>query len=122
MEVLPSARDLKEPDTLSTLEKGKVLTASLLAGGTVVFLARNGRWSDAIDDAAVALEPVALEALERRGREAEAANVVTGAYLVEVERRDGRVLPVHIRERIRVLGPSVRPDLALRVEPAFADL
>jgi len=107
---------------MSTIETGKVLTASLLAGGTVVFLARNGRWSDSVDEAAVALEPVAVEALERRGREAEAANVVTGAYLVEVERREGRVLPVHIRERIRVLGPSVRPDLALRVEPALAEL
>jgi len=106
---------------MSSIETGKILTASLLAGGTVVFLARNGRWSDVIDDAAVALEPVAAEALALRGREAEAANVVTGAYLIEVERRDGRVMPAHIRERIRLKGPSVRPDLALRAEPALAD-
>jgi hypothetical protein len=100
-------------------QAGKVLTASLLRGGSVVFLARNGRWSDAIDHAAVALEPVAMAALEARGREAEAANVVTGAYLIDVERHAGRVVPVHIRERIRALGPSVRPDLALRAVPAL---
>jgi len=92
---------------------GQVLTANLLAGGTVVFLVRNGHWSDAIDQAAVALEPVAAEALELRGRAAEAANLVTGAYLIDVERRDGRVVPLHIRERIRALGPTVRHDLAL---------
>ena len=96
----------------SGIATGQVLTASLLRGGTVVFLARNGRWSDAIDQAAVAREPVAVEALEQRGRGAEAANVVTGAYLIDVERRDSRVVPLHIRERIRALGPSVRPDLA----------
>lgn len=107
---------------MSSVETAKVLTASLLAGGTAVFLARSGRWSDVIDEAAVALEAVAIEALEQRGREAEAVNVVTGAYLIEVERRDDRVVPVHIRERIRVKGPSVRPDLGLRAEPALAEL
>ena len=104
---------------MGSIENGKILTASLLRGGTVVFLARNGRWSDHIHEAAVALEPVAVAALETRGHEAEAANTVTGAYLVEVERRDGRVTPVHIRERIRVTGPSVRPDLSLQPSPAL---
>jgi hypothetical protein len=99
-------------------EIGKALTANLLRGGTVVFLDRTGAWSPAVDRAVVALEPDAVAALEQRGREAEAANLVTGAYLVEVERRGGTVTPLHIRERIRALGPTVRPDLGIQAEVA----
>ena len=41
------------------------------------------------------------------GKAAEAANHVTGSYVIDVERSDGRVSPLHIRERIRALGPTV---------------
>jgi hypothetical protein len=35
---------------------------------------------------------------------------------LEVERRTGRVRALHIRERIRTLGPSVRSDLGKQAE------
>ncbi|MGI9483658.1 MAG: DUF2849 domain-containing protein, partial [Hyphomicrobiales bacterium] len=38
---------------------------------------------------------------------------VTGAYLVATTHEDGVVTPVHIRERIRAQGPTVRPDLSI---------
>jgi hypothetical protein len=76
-----------------------------------VFLTRTADWSPVVDEAAFAVEPDAAKALEVRGREAEAANVVTGAYLFEAERHGGRVRARHIRERIRTLGPTVRQDL-----------
>lgn len=104
-------------------ERGKVLTANRLADGAVVFLSRAGHWSEAIDDAAVALEKDAEAALEQRGKEAEAGNHVTGAYLFDAERREGRVRALHIRERIRTLGPTVRADLgkqAAGIGGAFA--
>lgn len=97
-------------------ETGKALTANRLDDGVVVFLTRSGAWSARIDDAAVAQEKEAAAALEARGQAAEAANVVTGAYLLDVERVDGRVRPTHIRERIRTLGPTVRADLGKQVE------
>jgi Protein of unknown function (DUF2849) len=96
---------------MTAAETGQVLTANRLTDGEVVFLTRNAEWSLAIDDAMLALEPDAAKALEARGREAERANVVTGAYLFEAERRDGRLRARHIRERIRTLGPTVRQDL-----------
>jgi len=65
----------------------------------------------AIDEAALALEPEAKAALEARGHEAEANNTVTGVYLFDAERVDGRIRASHIRERIRTLGPTVRVDL-----------
>jgi hypothetical protein len=101
---------------MSVTEKGQVLTANRLTDGEVVFLTRSDTWSLSIDDAALALEPNAAKSLEGRGREAETANLVTGAYLFEAERRNGRVCPLHIRERIRTLGPTVRLDLGKQAE------
>jgi hypothetical protein len=103
-------------DKASPVDTGKVLTANRLADGVVVFLTRSGQWSERIDDAAVALEPGSAAALEARGEEAVKTNLVTGPYLFEAERRDGRVRALHIRERIRTLGPSVRTDLGKQAD------
>ncbi len=88
-------------------ESGKVATANRLSDGAVVFLTRAAKWSEYIDNAVVAVEPQAAAALGEHGKQAEAANHVTGSYVIDVERRDGRVLPLQIRERIRALGPTV---------------
>src|SRR3954451_7323854 len=96
---------------MSVAERGHIFTANRLRDGEVVFLTRAGLWSQAIDEAALALEPEAKAALEARGREAENNNVVTGVYLFDAERVDGRIRASHIRERIRTLGPTVRLDL-----------
>jgi hypothetical protein len=88
-------------------ELGKVATANRLGDGAVVFLTKTAKWSEYIDNAIVALEPQAAAALGEHGKVAEASNHVTGSYVIDVERRDGRVLPLHIRERIRALGPTV---------------
>ena len=88
-------------------ELGKVATANRLSDGAVVFLTRAAKWSEVIDNAVVAVEPQAAAALGEHGKAAETANHVTGSYVIDVERRDGRVSPLHIRERIRALGPTV---------------
>jgi hypothetical protein len=97
-------------------EKGQVMTANRLADGAVVFLTRGGDWSERIDDAALALEPQAAAALEARGNEAVAANLISGPYLFDATRESGRVKASHIRERIRALGPTVRLDLGKQAE------
>ena len=101
---------------MSTPEKGQVLTANRLGDGIAVFLTRAGEWSETIDGAALALEPQAAAALEARAKEAEKANLVTGSYLIDAERRDGHVRAAHIRERMRSLGPTVRLDLGKQAE------
>jgi hypothetical protein len=95
---------------------GKVATANRLSDGAVVFLTRAAVWSEDIDSAVVAVEPQAQAALGEHGQQAEAANHVTGSYVIDVERRDGRVLPLHIRERIRAQGPTVGNAAASRKE------
>jgi len=97
-------------------EKGQVMTANRLGDGLVVFLQRSGTWSEKIDDAVLALEPEATAALEARAALDVKANLVTGQYLFEATRVNGKIRADHIRERIRTLGPSVRLDLGKQAE------
>jgi len=53
---------------------------------------------------------------EFKTREDEKKTVVTGSYLVDAERLDGRVRAAHIRERMRAMGPTVRLDLGKQAE------
>ena len=101
---------------MSESEKGQVMTANRLRDGDVVFLTRNGDWSEVIDDAVLAQEPLAVSALELRAAEAVKATVVTGTYLFHAERLNGKIRAVEIRERIRTLGPTVRKDLGKQAE------
>jgi Protein of unknown function (DUF2849) len=104
---------------MSEIEKGQIMTANRLRDGEVVFLTRSGEWNERIDEAALALEPEAQKALEARADEAVKATLITGPYLFEAERRDGRIRATHMRERIRTLGPTVRLDLGKQAEGTF---
>jgi len=101
---------------MSAVEKGQLITANRLRDGNAVFLTTSGNWSESIDEAVLAVEPEAAAALEQRAREDERKTIVTGSYLVDAERRDGRVRAAHIRERMRALGPTVRTDLGKQAE------
>ncbi len=101
---------------MSSIEKGQVMTANRLRDGDVVFLNRAGKWELAIDQAVLAQEPQAVAALEARAKEDETSTLVTGSYLFDAERRDGKIRASHIRERIRAQGPTVRIDLGKQAE------
>ena len=101
---------------MTTPEKGQLVTANRLRDGIAVFMTRSGDWSETIDDAALALEPEAAAALEARAKDDEKKTIVTGSYLVDAERLEGRVRASHIRERMRALGPTVRLDLGKQAE------
>ena len=101
---------------MSAIEKGQVMTANRLRDGEVVFLTRSGHWNERIDEAVLAQEPQALSALETRAEEDVKATLVTGHYLFDAERIDGKIRASHIRERIRTVGPTVRLDLGKQSE------
>jgi len=107
---------MAEAQSMTATEKGQIVTANRLRDGIAVFLTRAATWSEAIDEAALALEPAAAAAMEERAREAEKANIVTGFYLIDAERRGASIRASHIRERMRALGPTVRPDLGKQAE------
>lgn len=89
------------------MDHGHVLTANRLSDGIVVFLTATSAWSEKIDEAVLAREPLAAAALQKRGVEFEETNLVTGAYLIEAERQGAAITPTHVRERIRACGPTV---------------
>ncbi|MFG1402500.1 DUF2849 domain-containing protein [Xanthobacter sediminis] len=93
------------------------VTANRLADGVVVWLTPAGTWSLSIAEAAVAAtgEEV-LRLLDiAHGDE----NTAVGAYAASVVlTREGRAAPANLRERIRVLGPTVGAPPAAAADAA----
>lgn len=88
-----------------------VLTANRLHDGIVVFLAADGRWVESIEAAAVAKSAEEAEALKEQGLRDAARNLVVEPYLAAVSVTGGRLVPVRMRERVRMEGPSVLGDV-----------
>lgn len=88
-----------------------ILSANALLDGNVVYRSEHG-WSPRLGDAVIAGDGEALARLEDVAAAAAAGNEVVGPELVAVARDGaGLIVPSHVRERIRALGPTVRPDL-----------
>jgi hypothetical protein len=86
----------------------RLLTGNDLASGDVVWWAGDG-WSRQIADAVdVGDHAETLAAVE------EAARRVNGPYVIDAAPGPDGPRPAHIKDRIRALGPTVRPDLTLR--------
>ena len=91
----------------------KLLTGNDLSTGDVVWW--TGRdWSRHIEDAVDV--GTTGEAILRAEEGARRVNV---PYLIDAEATEQGPRPAHIKDRIRALGPTVRPDLTLK--PADAD-
>ena len=92
----------------------KILTGNDLKTGAVIWWTGSD-WSLHVEDAADVGE---------RGEQVlsveDAACRVNGGYVIDaVVDADGNVRPAHIKDRIRALGPTVRPDLTLKpADPA----
>ncbi len=91
-----------------------ILTGNDLKSGAVVWWTGHD-WSLHVDDA-VDVGPRADEIARRE----DAARRVNVPYAVEATRDERGVRPAHIKERVRALGPTVRPDLTLK--PADPDV
>jgi hypothetical protein len=91
----------------------KILTGNDLKTGAVTWWDGQG-WSLHVEDAVDAGDAAdAILATEQ------AARRVNAAYAIDGEKTADGVRPAHIKERIRALGPTVRPDLTLK--PADPD-
>lgn len=98
----------------------QIVTCSDLITGDVMFLGKKG-WSrdHRVSEVATSAEAAAL--LLARGQKDMAANRVIDVYLVDVALTpDGHPEPVHYREKIRTLGPTIRLDLGKQAEATFA--
>jgi len=92
----------------------RIITGNDLKSGAVTWWTGYD-WSlhvaDAVDAGASAEAIMAREAANCR---------VNNPYVIDGEKTDDGVRPAHIKDRIRALGPTVRPDLTLK--PADPDL
>lgn len=86
----------------------RILTGNDLKSGAVVWWSGHD-WSLHIEEAV----DVGDKGDEIAHRE-EAQRRVNVPYVIDAELRDGSPRPSHIKERIRALGPTVRPDLSLK--------
>ena len=87
----------------------KIITGNDLKTGAVIWWDGQG-WSIHVEDAVdVGDQGEQILAVE------DAACRVNGGCVIDAEREaDGKVRPAHIKDRIRALGPTVRPDLTLK--------
>ncbi|SRR5690606_18052398 len=90
----------------------KVLTASRLCNGEVVWLAADHSWTGSIDRAEVARDERTQEKLERAARAALLKNEVVDVSVVDVTVVNGAVRALRLRERIGITGLSQRHGLA----------
>ena len=91
----------------------KILTGNDLKSGAVTWW-DGVQWSLHVSDAVdVGDNADAILAREQ------AAQRVNAAYAIDAIKDEDGVRPAHIKDRIRALGPTVRPDLTLK--PADAD-
>jgi hypothetical protein len=88
-----------------------VVTATRLRDGTILWLGTGRVWHDRFAKAH-AVPEAEIEAELAFGASEVAAQKVIGVYRVEVTDHQGHLEPVTTRERIRAIGPSVRPDLS----------
>ena len=86
----------------------KILTGNDLKTGAVVWWDGSG-WSVNIADAVDAGD----EAADILARE-EAARRVNASYAIDGEMTADGPRPAHIKDRVRALGPTVRPDLGYK--------
>ena len=94
----------------------KLLTGNDLPSGDVVWWTGSG-WSRHVEDAAdVGAGGDGILQAE------EGARRVNAPYLIDAAATPEGPRPAHIKDRVRALGPTVRPDLTLKpADPAAGD-
>ena len=93
-----------------------ILLANHLLDGDVVFRTSDG-WTLDPARALIATDDATADVLDVAGKAALAANEVVDAYLVDVAIDAlGHAVPRHFRERFKITGPSIRPDLGKQAD------
>ncbi len=90
------------------LKGDQVFSGQLLIEGDVVYLQKDGGWSHDLQLADIATNAEELARLEEAANKAVADNIVIDVYpFVVITNDQGRIEPEHIREKMRITGPSI---------------
>lgn len=87
-------------------ETMKILTANTLRDGSVVYWGADG-WKSTLRDALVSNSEECDEQLLCHGNAQMKSGQIVEPYLIDVERDEGSLSPLHYRENIRALGPTI---------------
>lgn len=89
-----------------------IITGNRLTDGVVVFLAKDGGWTEMLAGSRVIENDEELAQMKTLADAAAKAAIVVEPYPIGVTRDGGDIRPVRYRERIRAYGPSIHPDFA----------
>jgi hypothetical protein len=95
-----------------TASGGKIATANRLRDGVVIYLNAQGLWVTEVTEARVATTPE-QEAELKAALDAGVKNsLLIDTQIIDLSADASK--PARLREQIRAVGPTVRPDLARR--------
>lgn len=86
--------------------KLEIISANRLSDGRVVYLTRDGDWSESIIDGRSARSEEESTALLAEAERAANEGIVVSPYLVSMTDDGGAFAPLRFRERIRLFGPT----------------
>lgn len=97
----------------------QAVSANRLSDGIAVWLDADHRWVERVDDAGRFEGDAIARALDAAKADM-TARLVVDVYPLDVREEAGRTVPTHVRERMKALGPSIRPDLGKQAEAPAA--
>jgi hypothetical protein len=89
----------------------QIFNANDILSGRVVYLTKDGGWSEQIADAVTFETPEDEARLKQIAEAAFEARQVVDVVPIDVSVENGSIRPLVYRERVRAQGPSVRTDL-----------
>ncbi len=95
----------------------KVVTANMLLGGNVVYMATGSSWDEKLANALIIKNDDALTRLNKVAQEAVTSGIVVGPYAIAVKIGFAGPQPLSKREQIRATGPTIRADYSEQAVP-----
>ncbi len=90
----------------------QMVTANRIGDGTVVYLTKDGGWSEWVTDGQVSRSDEERDTLMAVAQATAEIPAVVEPYLIDVVEEAGVVRPVRYREAIRAQGPTTHPAFA----------
>jgi len=94
-----------------------LVSANRLTDGHVVYLSRNGGWSESITDGRTAATEEESSTLLADAERAVTAGIIVSPYLISIADDGGTFVPLHFRERIRLFGPKIDRAMGHPADP-----
>lgn len=95
----------------------KVITANMLAGGNVVYLAAGGSWDKQLANARIIENDDELARLNNVAQDALINGIIVGPYAMDAAVSTSGPQPLSKREQIRASGPTIQADYSEQAVP-----